>query len=213
MNSYIVRQLDHKVIGFSSKPLNYSVSGLYIVDIDSAIHPLPDLTGNSVSDLLTAKEDAYKALTGLTSTYLSEEHTSTKVEQSLSSKYISGFPKKTELLGLGSIVTSSFALGGIATKLYCHWKPATYDIAQGSAFDPSWTRYNWDAGSSSYINYDPSLFTVELRDLANSVTIFTFTADTLHSGLSVPNASYRLRFTNTAAARYTLSDWYLLWDV
>ena len=50
--------------------------------------------------------------------------------------------------------------------------------------------------------------------MAGASSEFTFTPNTLHTGLSISAGSYRLKFTNTSSTnKYILLDWYLFWDV
>lgn len=196
-------------------PLNFSVAGHYVVDVPTALQV--QAATNSVADLVAAKLTAFKGLhTSLPYSLSDELITSPNVDPVESSRYTLGPEKRTILFPAGGqIVTAPMAVGVAITTIFAHWygftlyvEPAAYPSS--GAPPPDRILYNYNPVAVAFQEFDPTTFTVEVRDSTNTSTLATLTPD-VEQAFSFGPGNIRLRFTNNVLDRhYHLSDWVLL---
>jgi hypothetical protein len=169
-----------------------------------------------VADLVNAKIVAYKTQQGM-SNYFNDEFLATpNVDPTNSTRYAVGPNKRTKILPGGMIVTNVMVSGPAAGFLYAHWygfllfsQPGSLNVAP----PPSDLLYNYDPTIPGFTEFDPTIFTVEVRDSSNSTTLLTLTPDMKTSFALGAGTSFRLRFTNTDVSRiFYLSDWIFLYQ-
>jgi hypothetical protein len=214
MSKALVDRTTGVINGTFDFPLDFSISGKYIVDIPTSLGIKP--LSNYVPDLITAKVAAYKALhPALIHEHHDELITSPNVDTAQSSRYSIGQEKRTAILPGGSIVTNVINLTSPATKVFIHWYGFTIYSDPGpnnSQPDPSRVLYNYDIGLTNFSEFPTSAFIVAIRNSANSSTIATVNPD-IEQSVSLSAANYRLRFTNSSSDKtYFLSDWIWLHD-
>lgn len=205
--------------GIYAEPLNFSISGHYIIDIPSQISVKP--TTNVVSDLLNLKVAAWKTLTGLASSVSDELLAVPNVDIStvgiLSNRIQTGPNKKTVIQPGGVLVTNTIATAG-GTKLYLHYNGYLLNRQVvdplnpvNPNYPPARMLYSYDGVGVTFTTFQSSTFTVSIVNPNTPfATVSTPTPDTVVTS-SVPT-SFRLSFTNTSTQPYYLSDWILLYS-
>ncbi len=211
MSKYLVGTIDGVVRSFHESPLDFSLSGKYVVDAPLSV----DVTTSSLTDLVDAKITAFMAAHP---TLAYENHdeliSSPNIDASKSSGYMNGPNKRTVILPGGHVTTNPIVVANPVTSGFFHWHGFTLYSHPGSVSDsppPPRLLYNYDPDTSDFFDFDPATFGVLLRDSADTVTYLNAVSD-VEQGVTLAAGSYILRFTNTSTKLYHLSDWVMLLD-
>lgn len=217
MSKFLVDAFTGKVKGTYQFPMDFSVSGHYVIDVPTSL----DVRAQSDSAVVleTAKLDAFKALhPSLVAHFNDEFIASPNVDVTESVRYVLGADKRTILFpNGGEIVTGLLAVGTPITTVFPHWHaftltpdPAAYP-ASGPP-PPDRLLYNFNPTISAFEEFVPTTFTVEIRDSTNTSTLLTLLPDQEQAFAFAPG-SFRIRITNNDPSRlYYMSDWLLLHD-
>lgn len=215
MSKFLIDPATSKVRGTFSPPLEFSIFNRYVIDS-------PDSLGvravtDSVADLVNAKVEAFQRTAGMTGFLNDEMLSSLGVDSSQSARFGTGVNKRTHLLATGGqIVTNPLFIAPAMTQVYAHWYGFILSLLPDTSIPtpvPNKLRYNWDPNASAFTEFDPSNFTVEIRDVGNTVTLLTLTSDVETAFVAGPALNFRLRFTNNDPNHvWHLSDWILLYS-
>lgn len=214
MPKFLVGSLDGKVRSTHEAPLNFSISGKFVVDSPPGLPVRADT--DSLTDLVNAKVAAFKAAhPSLQNAHYDELLAVPNVDAAASSRFGTGPDKRTVILPGGSVVTNPLAIAAPTTSVFVHWYGFTLYSEPGALSaqpPPSRLLYNFNPVLSDFEEFSPSTFTVAIRDSANTTTLLTPVPDAEQAFAFGPG-SIRLRFTNSSADRiFHLSDWILLYN-
>ncbi len=210
---FLIEEASGKVKAGMEFPLDFSVSGHFVVDSPTSLGVVPD--GNVLSNLLARKLAAYKAANPTLPYSLNDEFlTAAGVDTTLSDGVLLGSNKRVGLLPSGRLQTTLLtALNSFSSVLLhfhlfslCHRVPAPLDDSPG----PKPLLYSYDPGLSGYAEPALSSVTAELMDPAGAVSYLTFTPDVKQSFPQAAPYDFRIRFTNTTSRILFLSDWTFL---
>lgn len=195
-------------------PLDSSIAGHYIIDVPDVLNVTPSTM--IVSDLITAKLNAFKSLhPTLTTSFQDEFLTTSQIDTSLSVRISTGVNKRTSILPGGSLMTTQLVTAGAISKIFLHYymfnlyshTSAPGDVTPG----PNRLLYNYDSGTSQYVDFLPANVTVDVMDSIGTSVLITPTPDTEVTYVSGGVLTFRLRFTNISATKvYFPSDWIFL---
>lgn len=194
-------------------PLNFSISGKYVINIPQEFEV--SVANSNITDLITAKIKGFKSLHPTLSVSLNDELiTSPNVDLTQSTKITFGDSKRTSIFPGGSLVTNLFTIPTSTTKVCAYWNG--YSLFSRSPVTsnpgPNELLHSFDPTTGLFIPFDPTLFTVSVRNNTNTVTIANLPFEAEQSLVLTPG-SYRLRFTNTSpSTTYILSSWIVLHD-
>lgn len=211
MSEFLVDRITNEVRSTHTFPLKFSISGKFIVNCPNEL--LVEAKTNLLSELLTKKIDGFKKLhPDLVNTINDEFITSPNVDQAQSSKISIGIGKRTSIFPTGSLVTNTFVVAITATKVFSHWH--SFLLASNPSLSslpgPDDLLYGYNIVTQAFEEFEPSAFTVEIRNSTNTATIATLISDTEQS-IALTPGNYRLRFINNDLSKvYFLSDWVLL---
>jgi len=204
-----------EIQGVYNSPLNFSVSGKYIVNVPTGAGSVP-MDSNDPLLLIAAKKSALMALHPTLPQSFSDEFLDISlVDQTLSLGIVAAPNKGTFVMPGGVLMTDTMLLTvPILTRV-----SVTYDgfllnrnVEQTlEQPDPASLLYGWDPGSSSFVDFGSGIFQVDIMDLAGAVVL----VPSMQSGLEYLYAnptplSVRLRFTNLSMVPWHLSDYLLL---
>ena len=217
MSKFLVDAFTGKVKGTYQFPMDFSVSGHYVIDAPTSLNIRAQ--SDSAVALETAKLDAFKALHPSLASHFNDEFiTSPNVDVAESSRYALGADKRTILFpNGGEIVTGLLAVGAPIVTVFAHWhaftltpEPAAYPAV--GAPPPDRLLYNFNTGIATFEEFIPSTFTVQIRDSTNTSTLLTLLPDQEQAFAFAPG-SFRIRVINNDPSRlYYMSDWLLLHD-
>lgn len=216
MSKFLVDLFDGNIKSNHDFPLNFSISGHYVFDVPDSLKISANT--DSVIDLEAAKIAAFKALhSSLPNSVNDELITSPNVDSSNSTRFTLGINKRTKLFQSGGeVTTSAIIISSAITTVFIHYygfttyvEPAIYPVS--GAPPPDRLLYNYDT-VTSFQEFNPSTFTVEIIDAVTLAVLATLTADKEQPFVFAPG-SIRLRFKNNDTSKqYHLSDWILLFD-
>lgn len=217
MSKYLVDKLEGTIRSVHEHPLNFSVSGKYVIDVATFLQIRPDT--DVVGDLITEKVSRYKALQpSLIVDFYDELLAAPNVDVTpgVSSRYVYGRNKRVAILPGGFVWTNVIVWPGAPTTIWSHWNGFTLyddvDVVGPDGPGPSPVRYNYNPVSSLYEEFVPAKFKVEVYDSTMSTLEATLLSDTVQA-FSPSTLSNRLRFENLDPDRiWYLSDWIVLTD-
>lgn len=211
MAEYLVDKTTNLIKSTHQFPLNFSISGKYVINVPPEISTFAFT--NSVNDLLSQKVSGFRAAHSDIPNFFNDELISTpNVDQAQSAKFTIGNQKRTAILPGGTLVTNGLVFITGLTTIYSHWygftlfsRPSTLSTPK-----PNELLVNYDSTLGSFVQIGAGDITAEIRNSANSSTLATLTLDN-EQVVSLPSATYRLRFTNTTNKIIYLSDWIILY--
>lgn len=212
MAKLLVDTQTDEIRGYYDDPLDFSVSGRYVLDVPPGLYP----TSTSVTTAITDKVNRYKAYhPSLVNSVYDELLSTPNIDILNSSGYFLGPNKRTEVYGYIYTNPIAFTIVPAPTKALIHLHGFTlYSDPGVTSINPPPNRllYNYDP-STGFFTFNPSVFQVEIVDAVSFVPLYPFLAADTEEDVSavVFPASVRLRFTNTGVIRYHLSDWLLLY--
>lgn len=202
------------VQGIYNSPLGFSISGKYVINIPASAGPVPiDINPSTV---ITSKVSALSALYPLMSQALNDEFLDiSMIDPLLSSKLVTAPNKGTTLLPGGYLMTSILTitvptLNRIALLYF--GSLLNRDVKQVlTQPDPASLLYEWDPGSSSFVEFGSGIFQVDMMDSTGTIVLIP----NLDSGKEylypdITPLGVRLRFTSLAAIPWRISDYLLL---
>lgn len=216
MTKYLVDDTTHKIRGAYDEPMGFSVAGRYVIDMPSGILVRADT--DVVSDLLTLKLNAMKAVHPALPDALSDELlTTTLIESSPpgagARSFTMGPYKRTSIAPGGALVTRALTLANSCTQIAVHWYGFMLSPHPGPSTatpGPSRLLYNYDPDLDAHVDFEPSFFLTEIRNSGNTATVLAVTEDTEMSFVQASGFEFRLRFTNQDTRTWYLSDWLIL---
>jgi len=210
---YLINKTNNYVQGVRKEPLDFSISGLYIIDVEDKLPiKLPDTPIVTSSILESNKIDAYhRLLPHLPNDLVGEYNTTTVGIDSAQSNGISvGIQKTIVIYPGGTFLTNALAFSS-TSLIYAHWSGFLLGIRYSDYLNPHPNEilYSYNENTSLFEEFNPLNFLVEIRDAANTMTLLALNPDQ-----EIPfifgGPSIRIRITNTTLLPYHLSDWILL---
>lgn len=213
MSKFLVGTQDGKIRGTHEAPLDFSISGRYVINVPPglAVRAQTDV----VTDLVNAKLDAIRAEhPTFTGTVYDELLGTPNVDPAQSTLYAVGPNKRTKIFPGGSVVTNQIPFAGPIARVYVNWYGFILYSDPGPSSptpEPPRLLYNYNPLTSSFEEFDPTVFSVTIRDSTNSSTLLSVAANS-EQNFSFGPGSIRLRFTNSSPdTTFHLSDWVLLY--
>jgi hypothetical protein len=202
--------------GTYTEPLQFSISGHYIIDIPAATTVLPP--DNVVADLIAAKIAAFEGISGLATNVSDELLATPNVDSVNSTGVIVGPNKHTVILPGGTLLTNPIAAIPGTYTVYLHYYGfilyrAAVDPSSPASPTPGPSKmlYNYDPLVPGFVPFQTSTFTVSIAQTLTPFTnISTPLPDTRVPTIAIP-ASFRMKFVNTSTEAFHLSDWILLY--
>lgn len=217
MSKFLIDQSNDEVRSEHQFPMDFSVSGHYVVDVPNFLQVKAQTT--SVTDLIAAKITAFKAAHPTLPNDIGDEFiASPNVDQASSAFFTEGPGKRTILFpGAGFIYTDPIAIAGTITTVFPHWhgfrlfsEPATAPAS--GAPPPDRLLYNFDEGTSAFEDFIPSTFAVEIVDAGSLATLLALSPD-VEQAFAFGPGSVRILIANLDPDNaWYLSDWLILHD-
>jgi len=215
MTKILVDSQTNKIRGTYLAPLNFSISGRYVIDVPDSVGV--QASTDSVSDLISAKTTAFIQSQGMVDGLNDELLTTPNIDSTKSYRYGVGPNKRSLILQQGWITTNILTITPAFTQIFAHWYaflffPSTEPTNAPSTPAPP-ALYNWDTVTSMFTDFDPNIFLAEVRDTTDTSTLFTLSPDVKVPFAGGPNFNFRLRFTNNDPNHiWYLSDWTFLYQ-
>ncbi len=232
MAKFLIGTLDGKVRSAHNPPLDFSISGRFVVDVpqDLAVvaktDSLPELLHEKVvgiqnrpavrqvpsgSQLVNALSDELLAIPN--------------IDASLSSRSVTGPNKRCAMMQGGVLWTNPLPVSTTTSYVYFHWYGFRLFLDQGpqppaavpARPDPPRVLYNYDPVAESFVEFNPGDITVEVWSVgagpgfAPSAKLLTANYEVLQAFAFSPG-SYRLKFINNSPVTVWLSDWLFLYN-
>jgi hypothetical protein len=199
------------VKGVYNPPLNFSISGKYIINIPVEAGPV-DVDTTSPAQIITNKTNALMALHPLMSQSLGDEFLTTSLidATSLTSGIIKA-PNKGVVITPGGILMTTVRTITVPTLTRVSIVYYGFRLTRSLPLDngPAPVLYNWDG--SSFIEFGSGIFDVDIMDSIGTTVL----VPNLESGVEYPYAiatplNVRLRFTSLSTDFWYISDYLLL---
>jgi hypothetical protein len=208
-----------EIQGRYEEPLDFSISGRYVVDVPDGFGTDPDT--NVLADAIQEKIGAFKGYHLTLTNYFNDEFLAVpNIDPAITTstlRYLTGPNKRAAILPGGSIITNILSIGAAFTTTFFHLHGFILHSEPGSSSashpSPSRLLYNYDG--SAFITFDPSDFLIEYYDSVGTGVLYTpVTPDVEDTGWSSGGAiDFRIKLTNNHVSRvYYLSDWLFLYD-
>jgi len=218
MAKLLVDTQTNKIRGYYEEPLDFSISGRYVLDIPNGIYPETDVVADAITDKLGIYGSYHPNLVNILNDELLDPLAANAIDPTISSGYFLGPNKRTEVLPAGYVYTNPMVLAVAppVVGVLIHFHGFTLYSDPGAVVShpaPSRLLYNYNP-STSFFDFDPDAsFLVEIVDAAAPYTSrHTFThADAIDTPAPGITSPIRLKFTNIGAVRYHLSDWILMY--
>lgn len=206
----LVDNLTNKIRGTFEEPLDFSVSGHYVIDIPSTITVEPST--QVVGDLVTSKINAFRALhPTLGYSFYDEFLDTSKVDAASSTGVVVGPNKRTAILPGGTLYTTVFTPAIGVGKVFLHYTGAYMHRDVGAAPYPPASRmlYNYQTGAGGFVNFSTADLTVNIVNGSTLAYSSTPTPDAEYV-VGTP-ATFRLQFQNVSPVPIHMADWLLLY--
>lgn len=200
-----------KVRGAYNPPLNFSVSGKYVINVPPEAGSI-DIDTASPAQIITNKTNALMALHPLMSQSLGDEFLTTSLidATSLTVGTICA-PNKGVVIFPGGVLTTSIRTITVSPLTRVSVTYYGFRLGRELPLDngPAPVLYNWDG--LSFIDFGPGIFDVDIMDSIGTTVL----VPNLESGVEYPYVvatpiNVRLRFTNMSADPWYLSDYLLM---
>lgn len=208
---FLVDEVSGLVKGAYEHPLDFSISGNYVVDVPTFLGV--QATTTSPADLATAKVNALKTVhSSLTNSFNNEFLLSASVDASLSTEYSVGPNKRISLLPGGVVQTPQIVTTASMAKIFVHFSVFTLAsvASTGSGAGASRLLYNYVPGTG-FVEPSLSSVVVAVMNAAGAASLLTVTPDAEQTFTQSSGFTFRLRFTNNGTSRIWLSDWVVLY--
>lgn len=210
---FLVDEASGLLKGGYETPLDFSLSGYYVVDVPTALGVVA--ASSSSSALATAKVNAFKAVhSSLPNSFNNEFLLAAAIDTALSTEYSVG-PNKRVALGPGGVVQTP-VLTSVAgfVKVFVHLSIFTlsYVPSTGALASPSRLLYNYDPGVPAFSDPALSNVTVDIMDSTGGTPMLVVTPGMEQDFTQSSGFQFRLRFTNASSTRRIwLSDYVVLY--
>lgn len=217
MSKFLVDKLSGTVRSVHEHPMNFSVSGRYVLDVATSLQIRPDT--DVVADVEAEKVARYKAQSPTLPVEFHDELLAVPnidTTPGVGSRYVYGRNKRVALLPGGHVFTNVIVWPGAPTTIWPHWYGFTlYDDVDEVGPDgprPSPVLYNYNHILSQFEEFVPGKFKVEVWD-STMVTLEATLSSDAAQVFSPSTLSNRIRFENIDPDRtWYLSDWIVLTD-
>jgi hypothetical protein len=207
--------------GIYQEPLNFDISGHYVIDIPQLINGVVPSDDSSVSDLIGAKNGAWLTFSGIANGLViyDELLAVPNVNSSGISNGITFAPnKRTVIQPGGSLYTHAINITSGVYTIFLHYSGfvlyrSLVNMATPTSptQGPSQMLYGYNPDSSEFELFSNDTFTVTIVGVNSPYSeISTPVPDGNYPGQSLPS-SFRLKFVNNAPIAYHLSDWILIY--
>jgi hypothetical protein len=214
----LVDSVTGTVVGTYEAPLNFSVSGKYVIDVPDDFNVAA--SGPSPATLMADKVLGFQSLHPSYTQAVSDELMDlTMVDLALSTRILAGPGKRTAVLPGGVLMTAPFNITVPSlTSLCVHWSGffvyrdnATPPVGVPASLKLPPARIMHDYDGFTFTPANPADFGVELRDAAGSGLLVGVPGpDEEFAYAAATPLTARLRFVNSSGAPFHLSDWILL---
>ena len=214
---YVVEEANGFVKSNLELPLNFSVSGHYVVDIPTSLGVVFD---GDVSPLIDAKNAAFLAQHGYMVDFLADEFldaSGVDTSPSVSSRFVTGTNKRVGLLPGGYLTTTVQTIPVDFTKLFFHCSVFTLTKQLESIGSdrpgPSRLLYNFDPNTEEFFDPAPIMNTYLYVSLTDSVgtPIMGLTNDSEVNYAQAGPFGFRLQFNNLTNSILYIADWIVLY--
>jgi len=208
---FLVDEASGLVKGSYEHPLDFSVSGHYIIDVPTFLGV--QAADTNPSNLVTAKVNAFKVVhSALPNSFNNEFLDASAISTSLSSEYSVG-PNKRVAVGPGGVVqTAQLVTSAAMAKVLVHLSVFTlaFDTSTGPGAGASRLMYNFVPGSGFA---EPALsnVAVSVMNAAGNASLLAVTPGSEQAFVQSSGFTFRLRFTNNGSSRIWLSDYVVLY--
>ena len=217
MSKFLVDRVDGKIRSTHEHPLEFSMSGKYVIDVPTALQVRVDT--DVVTDLVTEKIDRYKAQNPTLVNHLNDELLAVPnvdVSPGMSTRMFAGPDKRTGILPGGVIWTNPMVVAGVFIQVFSHWYGFSLysdpDVAGPDGPRPNPLLHNFNPVSAQFEEFLPGKLKVDLYEDPGPIFKATLTPDTVQV-VAGSGANVRLRIENLDPDRiWYLSDWLLLYD-
>jgi hypothetical protein len=232
MAKFLIGTLDGKVRSAHNPPLDFSISGRYVVDVpqdlsvEAKTDSLPELLHEKVVAIQNrAAVRQVPSGTQLKFALSDELLVVPNVDAVLSARCMLGPNKRSALMKNGVLWTNPLLVSATTSYAYFHWygfrlwadegpePPAAVPVRP----DPPRVLYNYDPVAQSFIEFNPGDLTVEVWSVGSGPS-FAPVARLLTASYEVVQAfsfasgNVRLKFINNLPATIWLSDWLFLYN-
>lgn len=216
----LVDSAQNLVRGVYLPPLNFSISGHLVIDVPQNTNI--DVIDNIVADAVNMKLSAYTGLfPGMSQitppgTGNDEFLDTTEVDVALSNRIIAGGLKRTAILPGGILMTTgitipAITLNNIVAHCYAFLLYRNTGPSSVTKPPPSPMLYNFDPTIPGFVEFVPSVFTIDLMDSTGTIVLVpNITADKVTAFVNATPITVRLRFINNSPHTLYMSDWILL---
>lgn len=210
---YLINKTNNYLQGVRKEPLDFSISGLYAIDIEDKLPiKLPDIPIVTSAILESNKIDAYHRLLPHLPNHLVGEYNTTiaGIDSAQSNGVSIGTQKTIVIYPGGTLLTNTLAFSS-TSLVYSHWYGFLLGIRYSDYINPRPNEilYGYNENTSLFEEFNPTNFLVEIRDSANTMTLLALNPDQEMSFV-FGGPSIRIRITNNSLLPYHLSDWILL---
>ena len=215
----LIDQLTNTIHGIYQEPLNFDISGHYVIDIPQLISGVIPGTDDSVSDLIGAKNKQWATFSGVVGeTIFDELITNPNVDPVNSTGIAIAANKRTLILPGGTLLTNPISVTSGTYAVFLHYAGfvlyrALVNLANPTSptQGPSQMLYSYNPDSTGFENFQNSTFTVTVCQATSPFTnVATPTPDSTTAATSLPS-TFRLKFFNNSIVPYHLSDWILIY--
>lgn len=224
MAKFLIGTLDGKVRSAHNPPLNFSISGRYVVDVPQDLSVLAET--DSLPQLIYEKvigisnRPSVRAA-GLPFVFNDELTTVPNIDETQCTKCFIGRDKRCAMFPGGKLVTNLIPLSVEFANIYFHWYGFLLYSDEGpqppssipARPEPPRTLYNYDSESSTFVDFNPDDVLLEMVNSTNTAVLMTASYEVVQQPPSpIGPANVRLRFTNQSNRIIYLSDWIFLHD-
>lgn len=232
MAKFLIGTLDGKVRSAHNPPLNFSISGRYVVDVpqdlsvEAKTDSLPELLHEKVVGIQN-RPAVRQVPSGSRLTFaLSDELINTgNVDSTLSTRCMVGPNKRSALMPGGVLWTNPMLVSTTTSYAYFHWYGFRLWMDEGpqppasipARPDPPRVLYNYDPVAQSFIDFNSDDITVEVWTVGSGpafapvAKVLTASYEVVQA-FSFSSANVRLKFINNTQGTIWLSDWLFLYN-
>ena len=183
MSKFLVDRTDGKIRSTHEHPLEFSMSGKYVIDVPTSLQVRTDT--DVVADLVNEKISQYKALHPTLPNHINDELLTTPSVDTgvgVSIRYLTGSDKRTAILPGGVVWTNAIAVASTMGNVFPHWYGFTLFSDPGVAGPdgprPNPLLHNFNPVSAQFEEFLPAKFKVDLyEDTGSFIFKATLTPD------------------------------------
>ena len=215
----LIDPLTNTIHGIYQEPLNFDISGHYVIDIPQLIAGVTPGTDDSVPNLIAAKNKQWATFSGIVgNTIFDELITSPNVDPVNSTGITLAPNKRTLILPGGTLLTNPINVVVGTYTVFLHYAGFVLYRALVNLVNPtsptpgpSQMLYSYNPDSIGFENFQNSTFLVSMcQPTFPFANIVTPNPDSPNASVTLP-ATFRLKFMNVSLLSYHLSDWILIY--